>query len=228
MPAHRPDTEPPQPRPYMGALLAAASVLAAVVGVWLAATALKPNPAAPDISGTYLEDGRPIADFQLVDQHGEPFTPNRLDQHWTVLTFGYTRSEEATPDTLGLLHSAREQLTRVELDDELEIALVTIDPEHDRPEQLAAYLTDYPKAFHGLTGEPEAIRKLAASVGVRYREQEPGRFSLQPRGALLVMNPEGELVALLMPPHHPELIAQDLHTLMQHHRDSLLDYLLQR
>ncbi len=214
----------------MGALLAVASVLAAVVGVWLAATGLQPEPSTPDIRGTYLEDGRPIADFQLVDQNGEPFTAVGLNDHWTVLTFGYTRSEAATPNTLGLLHSARELLTRVHLAQRLEIALITVDPGHDDPRELSRFLADYPAAFHGLTGEPARIRELAASVGVRYSERagEPGSYTIQPRQALLVVNPDGELTALLMPPLHPELIAQDLHTLMQHHRGSLVDYLLQR
>ncbi|MFP4130125.1 MAG: SCO family protein [Halorhodospira sp.] len=230
MPASHPEEEPAAPRPVMGALLAAASVLAAVVGVWLAATGLKPEPGAPDIRGTYLEDGRPIDDFQLVDHNGDPFTADGLDDRWTVLTFGYTRSGESTPNILGLLHSARELLTRADLAQRVHIALVTVDPGHDGPERLAQYLAGYPAAFHGLTGDPECIRELAASVGVRYSERpgEPGRYTIQPRKALLVVNPDGDLTALLMPPLHPEIIAHDLHTLMQYHRGSLVDYLLQR
>ncbi len=216
-------------RPLFGALLAALSVLAAVIGVGLAVTALRPDPGVPEIQGTYLEDGRPIADFVLEDQTGERFSPTDLHGKWTVLTFGHTECP-TTWENLALLHSAREQLRQTQLAHRLQVALVSVNPD-DGAEELADYVGRYPEAFHGVSGPVERVRELAGSVGVRYVEPNGGNvedgFHIQPEGALLVINHHGKLVALLMPPHHPELLARDLFRLMERERGGFLRNLLE-
>ncbi|ABM61599.1 SCO family protein [Halorhodospira halophila] len=227
MPANRPQRTT---RPLFGALLAIASVLAAVIGVGLAVTALRPDPGIPDIQGTYLEDGRPIADFALQDQDGKRFTPTELHGKWTVLTFGHTECP-TTWENLALLHSAREQLGQTRMSTRLQVALVSVSPD-DGPEELADYVGRYPAAFQGASGPVERVRELAGSVGVRYVEPNGGNvedgFHIQPEGALLVINPHGKMIALLMPPHHPELIARDLFRLMERERGGFLRNLLER
>ncbi|MBK5943088.1 MAG: SCO family protein [Halorhodospira halophila] len=226
MPANRPQRTT---RPLLGALLAVLSVLAAVIGVGLAATALRPDPGVPDIQGTYLEDGRPIADFVLEDQDGKRFSSTDLHGKWTVLTFGHTESP-TTWENLALLHSAREQLAHTRMSARLQVALVSVNPD-DGPDELADYVGRYPAAFHGISGPVARVRELAGSVGVRYMAPNGGNvddgFHIQPEGALLVINPRGKLVALLMPPHHPELIARDLFRLMERERGGFLRNLLE-
>ncbi len=201
---------------YRWALLTVTAIFAAMVGVWLAATALLPAPGIPKISGTYLDDGRSVVDFKLVDHRGEPFTPDELTEKWTVLTFGYTSAEGVTAETLGVLTSAYQRLSHSGIAEHLRVAMITVDPEADSPGRLADYMAPYPDVFRGVTGDAKEIRQLAASLGIRYAVREDSQhFDIQPEAAMMVINPDGQLRALLIPPHHPAVVAQDLHTLIQ-------------
>ena len=212
---------------YRLALLTVGAVFAAMVGVWLAATALRPAPGVPDISGTYLDEGREIADFELVDQDGNPVTQRDLEDVWSVLVFGYSRSDGPTAELPGVLTSAYERLRQVELTDRLSVSLITVDTEHDTPKVLEAYMAPYPDSFRGLTGDEAMVRELAESLGIRFAERpDEAGYAIQPEAAMLVVNPEGELQALLIPPHHPEVVAQDLHTLIQREPGAWLHHLL--
>jgi protein SCO1 len=58
--------------------------------------------------------------------------------------------------------------------------MVTFDPEHDTPERLAAYADDKGldrERWSFLSGDPRAIRRLAAALGVQYRAAADGHFS---------------------------------------------------
>src|SRR5690606_14847560 len=52
---------------------------------------------------------RRIAPFELSDQDGQPFTPERLKGRWTFMFFGYTFCPDICPITMATLRQFQQQ-----------------------------------------------------------------------------------------------------------------------
>lgn len=206
------------------ALLFVAALLAALSGLWLVASKVSTPQAPPEVEATYLEGGRPVADFQLRDHRGDAFTPQQLQGQWTLMTFGHTGSPQATPETLALLALTYKTLERAEVAEGLQVVMVTVDPSEDSARRLASYIPDFHADFIGVTGEAEQIRRLSQSMGIRYSEPgTPGQpIQVQPARTIALLDPRGQLLALFTPPHHPELIARDVQHIRSHARSGWL------
>ncbi len=209
------------------ALLAVAAVLAALSGLWLVVSKVSSPQGPPEVEATYLEGGRPIADFQLRDHRGSAFTPQRLEGRWTLLMFGHTRSPDATPGTLGLLAITYRILEDAEVADNVQVAMVTVNPDEDSARRLASYLPEFHTEFIGVTGEAKQIRRLSRSMGIRYSGPETAarQIQVQPARVIALLDPRGQLLALFTPPHHPELLARDVQRIRAHAHSGWLNSL---
>ncbi|PRP98306.1 hypothetical protein ENSA5_30390 [Enhygromyxa salina] len=101
-------------------------------------TAMRPflirRPPPPEAIGE-------VPAFTLLDQEGETFTREELlaaDKTW-VVGFVFTRCASSCPAISGAMLSFQEQIDRSKLSDRVELLTVTVDPEYDTPEVLAAY-----------------------------------------------------------------------------------------
>ena len=103
--------------------------------------------------------------FSLIDHNGEVITERIFVGSPSLLFFGFTFCPEICPTTLV-------DLTRMtkELDLEIPIYFVTLDPERDTPQQLADYLPYFGERITGITGDTNAILALAESWGI-YRKK---------------------------------------------------------
>lgn len=176
----------------------------------LYAGAQEPEP-APKLTelNTYVYDQpRPVADFQLQTETGEPADASGLKGHWTLAFLGYTHCPDVCPATMALLKRT-DQLLAPELP-EPEFLLISTDPERDTPETLARYLDFFGDNFRGLTGDIETLRALAKSLnGVFvHREPEAGMVLVDHSAHLALINPDGQLAAVIQPPHSPDQIAE--------------------
>jgi protein SCO1/2 len=61
--------------------------------------------------------------------------------------------------------------------DNVQVLMVTVDPERDTQEILADYMSHFDSSFIGLTGKPEQIAEVATYYGVYY-EKEKGNSAL--------------------------------------------------
>ncbi|WP_200193721.1 SCO family protein [Halorhodospira abdelmalekii] len=201
--------------------LAVAAVVAALASLWLVIYTIGAPASPPEIRGTYLEEGRPIADFELTDHDGRPFTPERLSGQWSLLTFGYTGCTDATPEMLELLTFTHRLLEETRVARRLQLVLISVDSQHDTPPRLADYAPRFHDELIALTGEPEQISTLAQSLGIRYTPIDGNgapAYRIEPVATVLLIDPRGRLLALFRPPHHPQLLAEDLYELAQYHR----------
>lgn len=182
-------------------------LLAGLAGAWLGARfASPPPPAAPALeTGTWLAPARPLPEVSLLDQSGQPFTPGRLAGRWTLVFFGFTHCPEACPTTLAMLASLRrflveDGLPAAELPD---VLLVSVDPERDTPEVLATYLAAFDGAFRGVTGQLDAIRTFATSLGVPFSKvfmDGGGDYMMDHSTAILLVDPDARLAAVFQAP----------------------------
>jgi protein SCO1/2 len=75
------------------------------------------------------------------------------------LFFGYTSCQDICPATLAHLRSLTAALGPAA--DEVQVLLVTIDPENDTPDRLRQYLARFDGRFIGLTGKKDEIDHIA-------------------------------------------------------------------
>ena len=108
-----------------------------------------------------------VADFTgLVDGLGRTTDALGLGDHYKLVAYGYTACPEACPATLTKMH-----LVVAALGDDLHGLVplfVTLDPEHDTPDVLTAYVQHFDPRIIGLTGA-SARCSTAQRCSVCYR-----------------------------------------------------------
>lgn len=207
-------------------LLAAIFVAgAALVGGMYAANTLM-APASldnRDLGATYLEGGRQVTDFELVDHSGERFANDDLQGQWTLMFFGFTHCPDICPMTLAELSRVHNMLEEEGKGDGVRTVFVTVDPERDTPERLEAYVTNFRDDFRGVTGPLNEIDVLARDMGIAHiRHDEDGDtdYMVDHGASVLLVNPDGRFQAMFGSPHRAPEIAEDLKTIIDFHGSS--------
>ena len=108
--------------------------------------------------------------FQLVDQKGATVTEAALQGHPSALFFGYTYCPDVCPTTLADMTIWLKDLGPG--GDKLTFYFVTVDPERDTQELMAAYLEAFDPRIVGLTGPRPAIDAMLKEYRVYSRKIE--------------------------------------------------------
>ncbi len=188
------------------ALLITAALVATALGFYVARQIDRPAPALA--SGTWFPEARAIQDFSLVDSGGAPATRAALLGHPNLLFFGFTHCPDVCPTTLIKLAAA----SRLAAIPGLKVVFISIDPGRDTPEVVGRYVHAFDPGFEGLTGTPEAVQKLARSVGVVVArvEQPGGDYTMDHSAVVFLTNDAAQVVAVFTPPFDEKLMARDL------------------
>ena len=109
--------------------------------------------------------------FALTDQTGRTVTEAALAGHPSALFFGYTFCPDVCPTTLADITVWLEELGADA--DALAVYFITVDPERDTREQMAAYLQAFDPRISGLTGSRAAIDAMLTAYGI-YSRSIPG------------------------------------------------------
>ena len=178
--------------------LAAVAGLAIGGGAYAWRASQETRPASEVASLGQVGIGGP---FQLVDQDGQAVDESLLRGKWSAVFFGYTSCPDFCPATLQTLQAASQQLGPDGRD--LQVLLITVDPERDTPETLKTYLEGYEflGGLRGLTGTPEQVDAAAKAWKV-FRRKAPATGPHAHHGGYLVdhttvvylTNPKGEFV----------------------------------
>lgn len=168
-----------------------------------------PTP-APELAelNTYVYDqGRPLPEFELLDENGDTVTRDDLKGRWTFAFVGYTSCPDVCPAAMANLRRTDNLIP-----DDLpqpDYLLISADPERDTPEQLKRYLGFFGTNFHGLTGDLETLRAIAKSLNAVFVHREvDGELLVDHSGHFALLNPDGDMIAVIQPPHHPEDLAE--------------------
>lgn len=168
-------------------------------------------PPAPELSAlnTFVyEESRPLADYTLTNEQGETVTNEALKGRWTFAFVGYTYCPDVCPATLAMLRQTGQAIPA----DMPEPAylLISADPQRDTPERLAEYLDFFGEDFHGLTGDLETLRELAKSMNAAFvhREDKNGNVLVDHSAHLALLNPDGDMIAVIQPPLKPDRVAE--------------------
>ena len=171
-----------------------------------------------NIQGNVLSPARRITVPHLQKHDGTAFTGDELKGHWSILFFGFTHCSEICPVTMSMLAQAKKMAEDQKLDFP-KVYLVSVDQERDDLESLGKFVSGFDESFTGVTGDPKLIKALSLQMSVVYMPAEQGKdvenYQIDHSAALLLLNPDGGLVAFLNPPHSPEKIFKDIRTVVE-------------
>jgi cytochrome oxidase Cu insertion factor (SCO1/SenC/PrrC family) len=109
--------------------------------------------------------------FTLTDHNGRQVTEADFKGKPTLIYFGFTYCPDVCPTSLLLMQTAIEQLGK-DTDKQVNMLLVTVDPERDTPAVLKDYVGNFGSTMVGLTGTPQQITAAAKAYRVYYRKVE--------------------------------------------------------
>jgi protein SCO1/2 len=126
-----------------------------------------------------------------TDQRGQPITLGDLAGRVQVVAMAYTRCSVACPALIARMKRL-EAAVPPERRGGLGLVLVSMDPDHDTPDRLAAFAKDLrldPERWTVLTGAPEDVRALSVLLGVSIQPLGNGEFAHG--NVLTVLAPDG-------------------------------------
>ncbi|UVE45769.1 SCO family protein [Pseudomonas chlororaphis] len=158
-----------------------------------------------------LPQSRNLPDVKMTDQEGQPVVLNELKGKWSLLFFGYTFCPDICPTTLAQLRQIKSELPK-EAVDNLQVVLVSVDPNRDTPQQLKQYLGYFDKDFKGLTASSVAdVQKLANAVSIPFIPADTSKpnYTVDHSGNLAVIGPDGTQRGFIRAPlNNQKLVAQ--------------------
>jgi protein SCO1/2 len=185
----------------------AIALVAALAGVYVSRVVSRPALPALE-SGTPLPQPRVLAPFALVDAANAAVTPATLRGTPTLVFFGFTHCPDVCPATLSLLANVQKSPGVPKVT----VALITVDPERDTPEQMGNYVAAFGGDLIGLTGTPPEIVNATRAFGVASARVDlgGGNYTMDHSATVFALDSQARIVAVFTPPLRAEALARDL------------------
>lgn len=117
------------------------------------------------LRGTPYNPVIPAPPIQGVKQDNTPFDLADLQGRVKVVFFGYTFCPDVCPLTLANMKGVYEMLKEEERA-QTAFIFITVDPERDTPERLAAYVGAFNPAFYGVHIPEDELTRVKKGYGV--------------------------------------------------------------
>jgi len=179
-----------------------------------------------NLSATVFRAPRIINPFELTDQNGKRFNQDSLKDNWSFIFFGYTNCPDVCPNTLSMMNVVAIKLESEQRDKQTpRFIMVSVDPERDTVKQLSEYIPYFNNAFIGLTGtSKQQIDTITKQFGIPYfinkKSADDKDYAVEHSGALLLVNPQGNLHALFSSPHDPARLISEFNLIRYFHEQS--------
>lgn len=177
-------------------LILCAAIMSSVV-IYYAIHPVKQSTLLSANEGMMFKEARDIKPFELIASDGSKFTKNDFLNHWTLVFFGFTHCSTICPTTLNMLSHVYDKLYAIYPN--LQVVLISLDPERDTPEVLSAYTNRFSAHFMGVTGSHSELRKLQAQLGIaseRHVTSANGDYQIQHTSSILLINPQAKWAGL--------------------------------
>lgn len=143
--------------------------------------------------GTVIQSPEPSYDFTLTSANGD-VSLSDFRGKLVLIYFGYTFCPDICPATLANVGQALNQIGAKAED--VQLIMVSLDPERDTPEKLAEYVGHFHPSFIGITGSKEEIDTVASLYGIFYQVNQGSdatKYLIDHTATLLVIDREGYL-----------------------------------
>jgi len=202
----------------LGAVLAVV-VLVAVVAIRTDAldSILGGDEVPHEFASVVYDPGEPTPDFTLTRHDGEQFTLSDLEGDIVALYFGYTHCPDICPLTLRNFAEAKKLLPE-DLQDELQVVMVTADPARDTVEVLSTYVPLFDPAFIGVTGTEDELAQVFEDwrIYVEYGEpDEDGAYLVGHPAFTIILDRQGNKLLKISHLLSVAQIAEDLEAVLR-------------
>ncbi len=146
--------------------------------------------------------------FSLVDHRGRRRTDKDFRGRHMLIFFGYAQCKSICPVGLGRMAMALDALGPAAK--QIQPIFITVDPDNDTPEVIAAHVAKIHPRMVGLTGTRAELHAAARAYNVETKLlTKPGDTSpIYAHGSyIFLMKPDGKFATLFPPVLGPEAIA---------------------
>jgi protein SCO1/2 len=176
-------------------------------------TALKPYA----FHGAVLQSPKPAHDFKLPNHYGQETSLSDYRGKVVLLYFGYAACPDVCPSTLAELKEARELLGPRA--DDVQVIMVTVDPERDTAEVVAEFLAHFDPSFLGLIGTPDQVAQVATQYGIFFQKQETTSvmgYLVDHTATVMLVDPDGYMRLVFPYGTQGDAIAEDVIYVLDH------------
>ncbi|MAO92728.1 MAG: electron transport protein SCO1/SenC [Rhodospirillales bacterium] len=134
--------------------------------------------------------------FMLVDHQGNTVTEKTYRGQWLLVFFGFTNCPDICPTTLSDLAVVIDQIGGKAAS--VTPLFISVDPERDRVESMAEYVSAFHPTIVGLTGAEKQIASAVETFKAYYEKQQPDRdqsnYAVAHTSAVYLISPDGTFV----------------------------------
>lgn len=163
-----------------------------------------------DITGTKLG-----ADLAMLDHNGQPRTLADYRNKVVLVFFGFTQCPDVCPTAMSQLAHSMELLG--EDASQVQVLMVSVDPERDTPEVLSSYVQAFDPSFVGLTGTLDQLAATAKSFRAFYTKvpgATPEDYTMDHGSSFYILDRTGDARVLLRGDAPADEIVNDLRALL--------------
>ncbi len=194
------------------------AALAVASGLWgMQHWMLRNEHARPQLQAVKLFDqARVLPSFSLQQSDGTPLIPGELKGHWTLVFLGFTHCPDVCPTTLAQLAQAQRQWAALPDAIRPRVLFVSVDPDRDTPDAIGEYAHGFHRDTLAATADIPALEAFARSLSMVFMKvpapegSPPGQYSVDHSASLAVLDPQGRMAGVILPPLDPKAIASDL------------------
>ena len=124
----------------------------------------------PKYKGTLLPEPITAPEITLTNADGELVNLSDYRDKIVLLYFGYTFCPDVCPASMSVLGQVQREMD--DKAEDIQVIMVTVDPERDTPEALGKYVTHFHPSFVGLSGSLGEIDQVVEDFGVYYERHE--------------------------------------------------------
>ena len=186
-------------------------IVAALLGIAFALFFVLPRMRPHIFSGAIIQSNQQAPRMELNAAGGETVRMTDFEGQVVVVYFGYTFCPDVCPATLSKLAESMEILGEKAAD--VQVIMVSIDPERDTPELLEEYVTYFDEDFIGVTGDPQTVNRVATLYGVYYEAQDGSAqtgYTIDHTSTVILVDKSGHLKLVLPFEGTAQQIAADI------------------
>lgn len=152
--------------------------------------------------------------FSMTNQNGEAVSEKTYAGKAMAIFFGFTYCPDICPTTLSRLSSLMGKLGPDA--EQIQVILVSVDPERDTPAVLKDYMAAFDERFISLTGTPAQLAAFAKTYRAFYQKVpgENGEYTMNHSAGVFLFGAQGTFTGTLDPHENDEVALEKLKMLI--------------